>query len=219
MADTNQMPEGTDTIIEGAGAPRSSTTGNTSNTDVSGQGAAIGAASGSDLEGDLIVSDTDRTTPARTSNSSSTSSSSSSSSGGIRESLKSGGDKLKSEVSTRTYGLVGQGLERGSDALQNVSALINDTVAGIEDKLGPQYADYARSAATSLQSAATNLGGKDPEELIDDVRELVRKSPGVALTGAAILGFALVRLVKAGNEAGTSGTRSSSNRAPSVDND
>ncbi len=39
---------------------------------------------------------------------------------------------------------------------------------------------------------------KDADELIDDTRNFVRKSPGVALAGAAIVGFALARLIKSG---------------------
>jgi hypothetical protein len=34
--------------------------------------------------------------------------------------------------------------------------------------------------------------------LIDDARDFVRKSPGVALAGAAVIGFALTRLIKNG---------------------
>lgn len=188
MADTNNLPEGTDTIIEGAGAPQSASTGDTSNADVSRPGAAVGAASVSDSEKDLIVSENDRT---------------SGSSAGIRETLRSGGDKIRTEASSRAYGFVGQGLERSSEALTNISSLINDTVEGIEGKLGPQYADYARTAASAIDKAAVNLSKKEPEDLVDDVRELVRKSPAIALTGAAILGFALVRLVRAGNDEGS----------------
>jgi len=34
--------------------------------------------------------------------------------------------------------------------------------------------------------------------LIEDTRGFVRKSPGIALAGAAVIGFVLVRLVKSG---------------------
>ena len=50
----------------------------------------------------------------------------------------------------------------------------------------------------ALEEAANSIAAKDADELIDDTREFVRKSPGVALAGAAIIGFALVRLVKSG---------------------
>ncbi|HZB69373.1 MAG TPA: hypothetical protein VE403_03315, partial [Sphingomicrobium sp.] len=61
-----------------------------------------------------------------------------------------------------------------------------------------EYGDYARKAATALEEAANNISAKNPDELIDDTREFVRKSPGVALAGAAIVGFALARLIKSG---------------------
>ena len=55
---------------------------------------------------------------------------------------------------------------------------------------------------TAIEDAANSLAAKDADELIDDTREFVRKSPGVALAGAAIVGFALVRLVKSGPRPG-----------------
>ena len=62
----------------------------------------------------------------------------------------------------------------------------------------PEYGDYARRAADAIEDAANSLAAKDPDELIDDTRDFVRKSPGVALAGAAIVGFALARLIKSG---------------------
>ena len=116
--------------------------------------------------------------------------------------LKSGTDKLSGQAADKARGLVGQGLERGGEALANVSKLVGDTAAGLDDRLGPEYGDYARRAATALEEAADKVAAKNPDELIDDTREFVRKSPGVALAGAAVVGFALVRLVKAGLDQG-----------------
>jgi ElaB/YqjD/DUF883 family membrane-anchored ribosome-binding protein len=118
------------------------------------------------------------------------------------EKLKTGGEKLSSQAADKARGFVGQGLERSSEALTNVSKLVGDTAAGLDDRLGPEYGDYARRAATALEEAAGKIGAKDADELIDDTREFVRKSPGVALAGAAIIGFALVRLVKSGLDQG-----------------
>ena len=116
--------------------------------------------------------------------------------------LRTGGEKLSSQAADKARGLVGQGLERSSEALTNVSKLVGDTAAGLDDRLGPEYGEYARRAATALEEAANKIGAKDADELIDDTREFVRKSPGVALAGAAIIGFALVRLVKSGLDQG-----------------
>lgn len=114
------------------------------------------------------------------------------------ETLRSGTDKLSGQAADKARGLVGQGLERGSEALANVSKLIGDTASGLDDRLGSQYGDYARKAASTIEETANRLASKDADELIEDTREFVRKSPGVALAGAAILGFAVVRLVKSG---------------------
>ncbi|MDQ3143913.1 MAG: hypothetical protein M3Q57_03425 [Pseudomonadota bacterium] len=114
------------------------------------------------------------------------------------ESLRTGGEKLSGQAADKARGFVGQGLERSSEALANVSKLVGDTAAQLDERLGQQYGDYARSAATSIEETASKLAAKDADELIDDTRDFVRKSPGVALAGAAVLGFALVRLVKSG---------------------
>ena len=62
--------------------------------------------------------------------------------------------------------------------------------------------DLAERTVEAIENAAQRLASKDPDELIDDTREFVRKSPGVALAGAAIVGFALARLIKSGLDSG-----------------
>jgi len=118
--------------------------------------------------------------------------------------LKTGGEKLSGQAADKARGLVGQGLERSSEALANVSKLVGDTAAGLDERLGAEYGEYARKAAGALEDAANRIAAKDADELIEDTREFVRKSPGVALAGAAIIGFALVRLVKSGLDQGKS---------------
>jgi hypothetical protein len=121
---------------------------------------------------------------------------------GIRGMLSTATTKARDEAGTRARGLIGQGLTGSSTALGNVASIIEDTVEQIGERLGPQYADYARTASQTVNRYATTLQDKDPDELVDDARELVRKSPGIALAGAAIVGFGLVRLLKAGVESG-----------------
>ena len=112
--------------------------------------------------------------------------------------IKNGTGRLSDQAAEKARGLVGQGLERSGEALANVSKLVGDTAAGLDERLGEEYGEYARRAAGALEDAANRIAAKDPDELIDDTREFVRQSPGVALAGSAIIGFALVRLVKSG---------------------
>ena len=116
----------------------------------------------------------------------------------VIERVKSEGDKLSGQAADKARGLVAQSIERSSEALANVSRLVGDTAAGLDERLGEEYGDYARKAAATIENTANNLAAKDADELIDDTREFVRKSPGIALAGAAIVGFALARLIKSG---------------------
>jgi ElaB/YqjD/DUF883 family membrane-anchored ribosome-binding protein len=174
MQDNNsELPEGTDKVISGASTP----------TSPAGE------------EGDVLLvadvgqpsPDTGRTTTGRAATRDA-----------IVDKIRTGREKLSNQAADKTRGLVGQGLERGAEALANVGKLVGDTADGLDERLGPEYGDYARRAATAIEDAANNIASKDADELIDDTREFVRKSPGVALAGAAIVGFALARLIKSG---------------------
>lgn len=226
MADQD-LPEGTDTIITdddiaGTGGTLGSSTGTTT-----GGAGGIGSGTygssgvGTDVDSDLIVGDAAGSASGAdlASTSASTGSGASSaggSTGGVKQALKSSTDKLRSTAGDRAMSFVTQGLERSSGALTNVSSIIGETAESIEQRLGPQYGDYARRAAQAIEGYAGSLSNKDPEELFEDARSVVRKSPAVALAGAAILGFALVRVVKAGLDStgptGASTSRSTADR-------
>jgi ElaB/YqjD/DUF883 family membrane-anchored ribosome-binding protein len=157
---STDLPEGTDTVIEGAA--RTDSLG-MADTDTS------GSASGGTTSG-----------------------------GGLTDRIRSGREQLASQAGERTRGIVTQGLERTSEALANVSKMVGDTAAGIEERLGPEYGEYARRAAGSIEGVANSIASKDPDELIEDTRNFVRNSPGIALAGAAVVGFVVARLFKTG---------------------
>jgi ElaB/YqjD/DUF883 family membrane-anchored ribosome-binding protein len=117
---------------------------------------------------------------------------------GIADRLRSGREQFASQAGDRARGLVSQGLERTSETLANLSKMVGDTAAGVEERLGPEYGDYARRAAGAIENVANQIASKDPDELIDDTRTFVRNSPGIALAGAAVVGFVVARLLKSG---------------------
>lgn len=115
--------------------------------------------------------------------------------------IKDGRDKVATEAAGKARGLVGDGLARSSDMIGNAAKLVGDTASSLDERLGEEYGDYARRASTYLSDTARSLAEKDPDELIDDTRDFVRRSPAIALAGAAIIGFALARLVQSGLDA------------------
>ena len=116
----------------------------------------------------------------------------------LTDRIRRGTENISNQAGEKARGLVGQGLERSAEALGNVAKLVGDTAPGIEERLGPDYGDFARKAASAIENAANTIAEKDPDELIEDTREFVRNSPGIALAGAAVVGFVLARLFKTG---------------------
>lgn len=89
-----------------------------------------------------------------------------------------------------------QGKAKTSEALNALGKAVSDNAGVIDDKLGEKYGDYARTAARSIQETAAKLDAKSVEELGEDAKEFVRKSPGLAVGLAAVAGFMVARMFK-----------------------
>jgi hypothetical protein len=197
---TAALPDGTDTIIEGAAKIEDGGTATVEDTALVTE-REIPAPRG-DAERPVVGSGSPEGGLARGSSGSGSSGTGGSSGGagaqGIADRFRSGREQLTSQAGEKARGFVSQGLERTSEALANVARMVGDTAPGIEERLGGEYGDYARRAAGSIESFASNIASKDPDELIEDTRTFVRNSPGVALAGAAVVGFVVARLFKTG---------------------
>ncbi|MFO6447242.1 hypothetical protein ACLBKU_08870 [Erythrobacter sp. NE805] len=117
------------------------------------------------------------------------------------------GDDLVSEA--KAYGeqalgrageLAVEGKKVTSDAIASLGKVVGDTAAQIDEKLGVQYGDYARKASRTLQETSAKLDAKSVEELGEDAREMVRKSPAAAVGIAAVFGFFLARVFSGGKK-------------------
>src|SRR3954447_19309623 len=75
----------------------------------------------------------------------------------LMDKVRTGGDKISEQAADKARGFVGQGMERSAEALANVSKLVGDTAAGLDDRLGEEYGDYARRAAQALETTANRL--------------------------------------------------------------
>ncbi|MEZ5656174.1 MAG: hypothetical protein R3E04_09860 [Sphingobium sp.] len=85
-------------------------------------------------------------------------------------------------------------------AMHSLAKLISDTADTVDSKLGPQYGDYARQAASAVAGAATSLDDKDVDQLLLEAKEFVKKSPAVSIGAAAIAGYVLMRLAKGSSD-------------------
>lgn len=189
MPRNSELPEGTDHIINGA-----------METNGGGGGAGSGSADTSPgFIGTGMDDDTGGTSVrGRNMAGSGPGEGSNGGSEGVLEQLKSQAFSLRDQAGDRARDFAETGKARATDALDEISRVVSEAADSIEDRVGTEYGEYARRAADAVSGFADTLRNKEVDDLYEDARSAVRKSPGVALAAAAVVGFALVRLIKAG---------------------
>jgi ElaB/YqjD/DUF883 family membrane-anchored ribosome-binding protein len=193
-----ELPEGTDHILNGA----MEINGGSADTDFGGGAGTgfVGSGAGDDTGGTSMVEGK------------------SNSGGDIKAQLRDGVSGLQSQAGEKVRAYAETGKSRATGALDEFSQVVSDAAVTIDERLGSEYGEYARRAADAVSGFADTLRNKQVDELFDDGRALVRKSPGVAIGVAAVVGFTLVRLLKAGMDSNASGGRREIEFEPDLDN-
>lgn len=114
------------------------------------------------------------------------------------ETIRGSAAKAARQAGDKARELVNEGTTRAAGALDDVSRMVMDAADTVDEKVGANYGRYARSAADALSTFSTTLKDKNADDLIEDARGFVRKSPAVAIGIAAALGFVIARVMKAG---------------------
>jgi len=95
------------------------------------------------------------------------------------------GDDAK--LKGKEYATEGKG--QASKGLRTLGQKVNENAYRVDETLGAKYGDYARSASSSLTRYADTLDEKSVDELTEDAREFVRRSPGLAVGMGAVAGY------------------------------
>ena len=90
------------------------------------------------------------------------------------------------------------GKARASGALDELAKMLADAADQVDEKLGGQFGQYARSTADHVQGFSSSLNDKSIDDMVEVAREFVRKSPAAAIGIATALGFVVARLAAAG---------------------
>ncbi len=118
-------------------------------------------------------------------------------------------DKLVAQVREQVTSLRGQagdklrsvaddGKSKATGLLDDVAGIIEDAARSIDERLGEDYGDYAHRASTAVSGFAGRVRDRTVDDIIDDTRDIVRRSPAVAIAAAAVVGFALMRVIRTG---------------------
>ena len=114
------------------------------------------------------------------------------------QALKDNVIKFANDAGEKAKGYAEDGKSRAGTALDELAKMLQEAAGTVDEKVGEQYGQYARSAADAVANFSGALKEKQVDDIIDDAREFVKKSPAVAIGTAAAIGFVLARLVKAG---------------------
>jgi len=93
--------------------------------------------------------------------------------------------------------LANKSVAGGAEAAQAVGKAA-ESAAQVLDEALPALAGYVRNAAEHTNKFADSLRDKNAEELLGEAMTWTRQQPLLTMAGAAMLGFALSRIVKAG---------------------
>lgn len=87
--------------------------------------------------------------------------------------------------------------QAGADAVAGFGRTAS-TIADSVAEESPAIADYVRGAGVKIDRLANDLRDKKVGDLMSSAVEFGRSQPVVMIAGAALVGFALSRLIKAG---------------------
>ncbi len=107
---------------------------------------------------------------------------------------------LRGQAGDRFRGFADDGKSRATGLLDEFGGVLGDAAKSVDERLGEDYGRYAHRAADAVSSFAGRVREKSVDDIIDDTRDFVRKSPAVAIGIAAVAGFALMRVIKTGLE-------------------
>jgi ElaB/YqjD/DUF883 family membrane-anchored ribosome-binding protein len=126
--------------------------------------------------------------------------------GQVREQIST----LKSQAGDRARSFADDGKSQATSLLQTVAQIVADAAGSVEERLGSQYSGMGHRASSSINSLASTLDERSVDDLIEDARTFVQRSPAAAIGVAAVLGFAIARVVRSSvseynNETGAGG--------------
>ncbi len=117
---------------------------------------------------------------------------------GATQTLKDKTADLRGQATDKARLYAEDGKARASGALEQLAQMLTDAAGQVDEKVGAQYGQYARTAADKVQGFSSSLNDQSVDDIVDTARDFVRKSPAVAIGAAAALGFVVARLLTAG---------------------
>ena len=132
--------------------------------------------------------------------------------------------KVASEAKSQVHGLVNQATSQVEDQTRTQRDRLVHTLRSMGDELeqmagsgqGGTAADLVREVADRVRDLSSRVDGREPRELLEEVRSYARRKPGTFLLGALAAGVVAGRLTRGAKDAssGSGGPSSPVGTAP-----
>ena len=126
--------------------------------------------------------------------------------------LKDQARQTASKAGSKARSAAEEGKSKASETIKNVAASTRDAASQFEDTQAAPLTSYVNSAADRIEQFGNTIDEKSVDELLDDLREMVRRSPAIAVGAATAVGFALSRFAKATDHGSSGGGQMRSDR-------
>jgi ElaB/YqjD/DUF883 family membrane-anchored ribosome-binding protein len=118
------------------------------------------------------------------------------------EGLRQTASSLASDTRERMKGLLGEKLASGAELVGQVAGSARRTADELE-RNSPQFSGVLRDASARMEEFSRTLHAKSVDELVETATSYARRQPAMLFGAAAVAGFALFRLFKAGSDEGS----------------
>ena len=126
---------------------------------------------------------------------------------------------LSSQATTTVKDVLNQQVNAGADVASHVAESVKRAADNLDQNL-PQLAGLARGAAAKLEELSAEARNKSVDELFQNGSDFARRKPALVFGAAAVFGFALFRILKAGasneNRRGSQGSSFDRSQSPAA---
>jgi hypothetical protein len=93
------------------------------------------------------------------------------------------------------------------DRLVDTMRTFSNDLDGMAEQRSGLASDAAREVANRVRSFGQQLDGREPTELLDDLRSFARRRPGMFLAGSVVAGVVVGRFLRGAREAAQTDSR------------
>jgi ABC-type transporter Mla subunit MlaD len=104
---------------------------------------------------------------------------------------------LSSQATSTVKDALNQQVNAGADLASHVAESVKRAADNLDQNV-PQLAGLARGAAEKIEALSTEARNKSVDELFQNASDFARRQPALVFGAAAVFGFALFRVLKAG---------------------